>query len=110
MSDYFIAPVARFDLDEIWIYYAIDLQNLTRPTAFAMNSSGGAFRKLAKTPGMGHFRGDLAAEPLRFWHVRNHLIIYRGEKRSVEIVRVLHGARDVQAILGGEGSRREAEE
>ena len=28
MSNYFIAPEARFDLEEIWSYYAVDLQNV----------------------------------------------------------------------------------
>ena len=51
-------------------------------------------------PGMGHFRSDLAAEPLRFWRVRNYLVVYRSEKTPIEIVRVLHGARDAQVILG----------
>jgi len=46
-----------------------------------------------------HFRSDLAKEALRFWHVRSFLIIYRSEKRPIEIVRVLGGARDVAAIL-----------
>jgi plasmid stabilization system protein ParE len=41
-------------------------------------------------PGMGRLRRDLAAEPLRFWHVRSYLIIYRREKRPIEIVAVLH--------------------
>ncbi len=48
---------------------------------------------------MGHFRGDLVANPLRFWRVRDYLIIYRSEKKPLEIVRVLHGKRDVQALL-----------
>jgi plasmid stabilization system protein ParE len=38
-------------------------------------------------------------EPLRFWQVRQYLIIYRDEKRQIEIVRVLHVKRDVQALL-----------
>ena len=59
-----------------------------------------AFRQLATMPGMGHFRSDLAAEPLRFWRVRNYLVVYRSEKTPIEIVRVLHGARDAQVILG----------
>ena len=99
MSDGLISPVARIDLDEIWDNYAIDLQNpdvadRIRDEFFQ------AFRQLAAMPGMGHFRSDLAAESLLFWRVRNHLIIYRSEKAPIEIVRVLHGARDVQVILG----------
>jgi plasmid stabilization system protein ParE len=51
--------------------------------------------ELAETPGMGHYRKDLVAEPLRFWRVRDYLIIYRSDKKPIEIVRVLHGKRDV---------------
>lgn len=58
-----------------------------------------ALERLAEEPGRGHFRSDLAAEPLRFWHVRKSLVIYRSDKRPIEVVRVLHGARDVRAIL-----------
>lgn len=58
-------------------------------------------RTVATTPGIGHIRSDLADEPVRFWRVHKYLIIYRAEIRPVEIVRVLHGARDIKAILGG---------
>jgi plasmid stabilization system protein ParE len=103
MNGFLIAPAALGDLDEIWDYYATQLLNpdvadRVRDEIFE------AFHTLAKTPGLGHFRMDLAKESLRFWHVRGYLIIYRSEKHPIEIVRVLHGARDVQAILGGQQS------
>ncbi len=99
MSGYVISPIASIDLDEMWDYCAIELQNpdvadRIRDEVFT------AFRQLAIMPGMGHFRSDLAAEPLRFWRVRNYLVVYRSEKTPIEIVRVLHGARDAQVILG----------
>lgn len=56
-------------------------------------------RKLAEFPGLGHVREDLAEEPLRFWAVYSYLIIYRSNQRPIEIIRVLHGAQDVRAIL-----------
>jgi len=98
VSDFVLAPAACGDILEIWDYYAatidnIDVADRIRDELFA------AFAELAKTPGMGHYRNDLAAEPLRFWRVREYLIIYRSEKRPLEIVRVLHGKRDVQALL-----------
>ena len=98
MSDFVLAPAARDDLVEIWDYYAITIDNVDvgdriRDELFA------AFGKLAKTPDMGHYRNDLVAEPLRFWRVREYLVIYRGEKQPLEIVRVLHGKRDVKALL-----------
>ncbi len=98
MSDFILAPAARGDLREIWDYYASEIQNVEvadriRDELFAV------FDELAKTPGMGHYRSDLVTEPLRFWRVRDYLIIYRSERRPIEIVRVLHGKRDVQALL-----------
>ena len=99
MSDFVIAPVARADLAGIWDYYAIELENPAAADCL-LDEIFAAFQKLAKTPAVGHFRRDLAAEPLRFWRVRRYLVIYRSEKRPVEIARVLHGARDIQAILG----------
>ena len=56
-------------------------------------------RQLARVPGMGPRRLDLSEEPLRFWSVYSYLIIYREGTESLEIVRVLHGARDVRTIL-----------
>jgi len=52
---------------------------------------------------MGHLRKDLSHERLRFWLVRKSLIIYRADKKPLEIVRLLHSGRDVQAILGKAG-------
>jgi toxin ParE1/3/4 len=98
VGDFLLAPIARADLHEIWDYYASEIQNIDladriRDELFA------AFDKLAQAPGIGHHRSDLVAEPLRFWRMRDYLIIYRSEKRPIEIVRVLHGKRDVQALL-----------
>jgi len=109
MSAFLIAPAARTELEEIWDYYAVELQNPDVADRIR-DEIFNAFRKLADTPGVGHFRSDLSAEPLRFWRVRKYLIIYRSEKQPIEIVRVLHGARDVQAILGSNIIRGKPEE
>jgi antitoxin ParD1/3/4/toxin ParE1/3/4 len=57
-------------------------------------------RRLAQMPGLGHLREELSDEPVRFFPVYSYLIIYRPETDPLEIVRVLHGARDVHTILG----------
>jgi antitoxin ParD1/3/4/toxin ParE1/3/4 len=98
MSEFRIAPAARTDLQDIWNYYAFELENVKaadrlRDELFAR------MRKLATSPGLGHFRLDLSAEPIRFSRVRRYLIIYRSEKSPMEIVRVLHSRRDIKAIL-----------
>lgn len=99
MSAYVVAPAAQDDLLIIWHYYAEEVGDPDLADRM-VGEIVEAFHRVANTPGIGHFRSDLSEEPLRFWAVRKYLIVYRAEDRSLEIVRVIHSARDVQAILG----------
>jgi putative addiction module CopG family antidote len=56
-------------------------------------------RILAKNPQIGHHRPDLTDKPLRFWPEGSYLIVYDPAPRPIEIVRVIHGARDVASTL-----------
>ena len=56
--------------------------------------------KLAKSPGIGHWREELTDKRHRFFLVYSYLIVYRHETRPLQIIRVLNAARDVQSILG----------
>ena len=56
-------------------------------------------RRLAAYPRMGHVREDLADRTLRFWPVYSYLVVYRPDSQPLQIIRVLHGARDVPRIL-----------
>ena len=58
-----------------------------------------AFEALGRTPGMGYCRGDLTPYPVLFWPVGAYLIIYRAERRPIEIVAVTQGSRDIPAFL-----------
>jgi plasmid stabilization system protein ParE len=59
-----------------------------------------AFRTLARSPYLGHKRDDLAGDlPVLFWPVRDYLIIYRSGTKALEVVTVVHGARDIPALL-----------
>jgi plasmid stabilization system protein ParE len=58
---------------------------------------------LAEAPLGGHIRKDLTKRPLRFWTVQaypNYLIVYNPKTHPLHIIRVLHGARNMVAILG----------
>jgi len=57
-----------------------------------------AFRLLAKSPALGYTRQDLPVPSLRFWPVGSYLILYLA-KQPVEILAVVHGARDVPSII-----------
>ena len=58
-----------------------------------------ALEFLSRNPGVGHIREDLTNEPVKFWSVVPYLIIYNPAVQPIEIVRVVHGSRDVPAIL-----------
>jgi len=58
-----------------------------------------AFEALGQMPGMGHRREDLTSCPVLFWPVGAYLIIYRVERRPIEIVAVTQGSRDIPAFL-----------
>ncbi len=96
MSRFLLSPEARDDLAEIADYIAQDSPAAARRVIRELKA---AMERLAQIPAIGHLREDLTDEPLRFWPVYSYLIIYRPEDKPLQVVRVLHGARDVQSIL-----------
>jgi plasmid stabilization system protein ParE len=96
MNPYILAAAAELDLDAIWEFIAKDnLDSADRQIAALFD----AFEALAQTPGMGHTRQDLTSLPLLFWPVGTYLVVYRVQPERVEIVAVLHGARDLPTVL-----------
>lgn len=57
------------------------------------------FAKLSEQPGIGHTREDLVDESLRAWAVFSYLVLYRPESSPVQIIRVIHGARDIPSVI-----------
>ena len=56
---------------------------------------------LGLEPGLGHVREDLTGRPLKFWPVYSYLVAYDPETKPIQIIRVLHGMRDIEDILRG---------
>jgi antitoxin ParD1/3/4/toxin ParE1/3/4 len=93
---FLLTPAAQSDLIEIDDYFR---RESTQAAARVLARLHNAMRRLAQQPGMGHLREDLADEKLRFWPVYSYLIIYRADIRPIQVVRVLHGSRDVRSLL-----------
>lgn len=91
-----LSPLSRQDLLDIWDYVALDNVDAADSLADQLEE---AMKKLASMPEMSHFRDELADRPHRLWPVGNYLIVYRHETKPLEIVRVLHGARNVAGLL-----------
>jgi len=91
MSDYRITRLAEADIEEVWLHIAQD-----RPSAAdrMMNRFHERFELLGANPEIGEQRPDLA-DNLRQSIVGKYVLFYRSKEHHVEIVRVIHGARDV---------------
>jgi toxin ParE1/3/4 len=92
-----ISPRARSDLIEIWSYIADD--SVASADAF-INKLYETIQVLAKQSGSGRHREELAPGILSFPFGR-YIIFYRASQGAIEIVRILHGARDIQTIFEG---------
>jgi plasmid stabilization system protein ParE len=99
MRPYILSAAARLDLLRIHNYLAEQASPSTARKVLSELRDG--MRKVAQMPGLGHFRADLSAEPLRFWRVRSYLIVYRPDSSPLAVVRIFHAAQDVRAILAG---------
>jgi antitoxin ParD1/3/4 len=93
---YLLAPEALQDLQDIWNFIAAD-----NPEAASVLQEEflRAFEGLAATPGKGHPRKDLTDLPVLFFRVRSYLIVYRRDCVPIQIIAVLHAARDVPTVL-----------
>ncbi|MGO4881495.1 MAG: type II toxin-antitoxin system RelE/ParE family toxin [Bryobacteraceae bacterium] len=91
-----LTPEARADLIQIWNYIAEDSIDAADRVIARMDD---AFGRLARTPRMGHFREDLADSRHRFWTVYSYVIAYRWESKPLQIIAVVHGARQLEAFF-----------
>jgi toxin ParE1/3/4 len=86
---------AEEDLIDIWLYIAHDD---VRAADRVLDDIEEKLLLLADQPGVGPARSDIAPE-LRYSPVRRYLILYRQITDGIEIVRVVHGARDVPTLM-----------
>ena len=102
MAKFFVAPEALDDLELVWAYIAQD-----NPEA-ADRVVDAAYRLcqvLAEHPELGRLRRFPENSPadLRSFVITefpNYVIFYRPHVEGVEIVRVIHGARNVERLFG----------
>lgn len=93
--DYMLSPLAEDDLEEIWLYIAEDNEG----------AADGMIRKifkaidlLTKNPMMGRAREELLPG-IRSLGAPPYIVFYRAAPDAIEIVRILHGARDIDSVF-----------
>jgi toxin ParE1/3/4 len=95
MPSIVIRPKALADLVEIWAYIAEDSPRQADALAAAIDRE---IRGLARHPLIGRARPELLTD-LRSLPFGRYVIFYLPRKRGIEVVRVLHGARDLEPLF-----------
>jgi toxin ParE1/3/4 len=93
-------PVSRLDIVEILLYLRARNRRAARLVHQAINNT---ITFLAEHPGAGQRRDEFAVG-LRSFPVnryRNYLVFYRPCDDGIQVIRVLHGARDLPKDLKG---------
>lgn len=96
MKPFILTSRAERDLNLIWDYIATDNEKAANRVLKALET---AIRRLAKNLLVGHWCEDLADKRHRFLPVYSSLIVYRYETKPLQVIRILHAARDVQNLL-----------
>ena len=96
MSRYIFGRYVEGDLREIRDHIAKDSPDSARRMMVRFVN---AFRLLAKQPELGHPREDLLEPAIRFWPVGSYVILYVAARKPIEILAVVHGARDVPVLV-----------
>ena len=98
MANILKRPRAKADLVEIWDYIADDSEN--RADAF-IETINQKLAVLAETPNIGRARDELGKN-IRSFPVGRYVIFYMPIQGGIDVVRVLHGARDLDISFGSE--------
>lgn len=86
---------ARIDLAEIAYYVALENRDAALRAVDLIRSR---LKVLESFPGAGRPRDDLH-RGLRSWPIDRYVVFYISGESEIRIVRILHGARDVQRIF-----------
>ena len=102
MAAFRFTPDAVADREDIWQFIASDNRAAADQADQVEEAIFAACEVLAGNPLQGHVRLDLTNLPVRFWTLPsypNYIVVYRPETNPLQILRVLHGKRNVKRIL-----------
>jgi toxin ParE1/3/4 len=103
VGNYTLSPEALEDLEAIWGYIAEDNPEAAN---HVVESARRTCANLAQHPELGPFRRFPKNDPpnIRYFVLTdypNYSIFYRIVPGGIEIIRILHSARDLDTLFGG---------
>ena len=97
MTRFVISEAATKDIDQVRDYIAAD--SFEQADQF-IDRIYEEILRIGSSPRIGHRRDDVAEQrDLLFWRVGRYLIVYRTNADETVILAVLHGSRDIPAVL-----------
>lgn len=99
MGSYRLSASAQRDLREIWAFIAAENVAAADRVSVAIIE---ACKTLGQNPSLGHVDEGLTRKPVRFWTLSefsNYIIAYRKVRSGIQIMRVVHGRRNLRRIL-----------
>jgi toxin ParE1/3/4 len=96
MKRFRLSRLAESDLEQTWLFVA-EQSGVSRADSL-LSEIEECFRLLLRFPESGRKREDLG-ENLRSLPVAGFVVVYRLSADVLEVVRVVHGARDIQTLF-----------
>ncbi len=96
--NFVLTPEAEEDALAIWQYIADDDSEAAADRVIARLYD--ECQKLGGMPGLGHERQALLDQRHRFWNLWSYLIVYRWQATPIQIIAIVHGARDLDLFFG----------
>jgi toxin ParE1/3/4 len=86
--------LAENDIEDIWVGIALD----NEPAADRLvHNLHAALRRVATFPGMGRVADHIRSDARAFVH-GNYVIVYRRMHYGIAVLRIVHGARNIELI------------
>ncbi len=106
MRELFVTRAAEADLLEIWSYH---VENSEQAAERVVDEITEKYDLLLEFPFMGRRRAEFG-DRYRSLAVGNYVIFYRVSEKTIELSRVLHGARDLAGAFPPEAEEGSGEE
>jgi toxin ParE1/3/4 len=96
MARVIFTPLAHEDLQTIWDYLAEEAGEETAEGLLDVIQE--KCEKIAASPEAGQLRNELLVN-LRSFVVKSYVVFYMPLSDGIDVVRVLHGARDIETVF-----------
>lgn len=97
MTNFFVlTPTAKNDLRDILLDLAEDSPDAAHNLRERFYDG---FSTLGRSPGIGHYHDELLSRKYRFWNLYPYVVVYVWEAKPIQVVSIVHGARDLATFL-----------